>query len=115
MSRMFPAMLLLTLVAAAPAAAQNHGGAGGHGTATQTRTPSLYSGMETRRVKALSEEQIADLEGGRGMGLALAAELNGYPGPLHVLELAETLDLTDEQASWATECWSHEKGGHPDP
>ncbi|MBA3446034.1 MAG: hypothetical protein H0T56_00200 [Pseudaminobacter sp.] len=96
-SRTFPAILLLTLVAAVPAAAQNQGGAGGHGTAAQAHTPSLYSGMETRRVKALSEEQIADLEVGRGMGLALAAELNGYPGPLHVLELAETLDLTDEQ------------------
>lgn len=50
-------------------------------------------------MKALSKEQIADLEAGRGMGLALAAELNGYPGPLHVLELAKALDLTDEQVS----------------
>jgi hypothetical protein len=57
--------------------------------------------METRRVKALSDEQIADLEAGRGMGLALVAELNGYPGPSHVLELAEALDLTDEQ-EWRT-------------
>ena len=31
------------------------------------------------------------------MGLALAAELNGYPGPLHVLELAESLQVTPEQ------------------
>lgn len=31
------------------------------------------------------------------MGLALAAELNGYPGPLHVLELADALRLTPEQ------------------
>jgi Spy/CpxP family protein refolding chaperone len=31
------------------------------------------------------------------MGLALAAELNGYPGPLHVLELADRLQLTAEQ------------------
>jgi DNA invertase Pin-like site-specific DNA recombinase len=28
------------------------------------------------------------------MGLALAAELNGYPGPLHVLEMADRLQLT---------------------
>lgn len=55
--------------------------------------------METRPVKALSKEQIADLEAGRGMGLALAAELNGYPGPLHVLEFAKALNLTDEQVS----------------
>ena len=31
------------------------------------------------------------------MGLALAAELNGYPGPMHVLENADGLALTPEQ------------------
>ncbi len=31
------------------------------------------------------------------MGLALAAELNGYPGPRHVLDLAGQLNLTDDQ------------------
>src|SRR5437764_5080020 len=56
-----------------------------------------YSGLEARPIKALSDQQIADLKAGRGMGMALAAELNGYPGPLHVLELAEPLQLTDEQ------------------
>jgi len=56
-----------------------------------------YAGMQTRPLKALSAEQIADLKAGRGMGLALAAELNGYPGPSHVLELARELNLTDAQ------------------
>jgi hypothetical protein len=56
-----------------------------------------YSGMQTRPIKALSEQQVADLQAGRGMGLALAAELNGYPGPSHVLELADKLGLTAEQ------------------
>ena len=58
---------------------------------------SPYSGMQTRPIKALSEQQLADLKAGRGMGLALPAELNGYPGPAHVLELAEKLALTAEQ------------------
>ena len=31
------------------------------------------------------------------MGLALAGELNGYPGPKHVLELAKELNLTEAQ------------------
>ena len=31
------------------------------------------------------------------MGLALAGELNGYPGPKHVLELAAELDLSEDQ------------------
>src|SRR6516225_6367919 len=52
-----------------------------------------YAGMEQRDIKALSEREIADLRAGLGMGLALAAELNGYPGPLHVLELADQLEL----------------------
>jgi Spy/CpxP family protein refolding chaperone len=56
-----------------------------------------YAGMQGRTVKALSEQQIADLNAGRGMGMALAAELNGYPGPSHVLELADKLELTQEQ------------------
>ena len=56
-----------------------------------------YAGMQTRPIKALSEQQMADLNAGRGMGLALAAELNGYPGPVHVLELADKLDLSPDQ------------------
>src|SRR6185312_5504441 len=56
-----------------------------------------YAGLQDRSVKTLSDQQIADLNAGRGMGLALAAELNGYPGPSHVLELADKLDLTADQ------------------
>ena len=64
-------------------------------TAAIAQTP--YAGMQTRAIKALSEQQVADLGAGRGMGLALAAELNGYPGPSHVLELADRLELSAEQ------------------
>jgi hypothetical protein len=56
-----------------------------------------YAGLETRAIKTLSEQQIADLNAGRGMGLALAAELNGYPGPMHAIELADRLSLSPEQ------------------
>src|SRR3954451_16003752 len=65
--------------------------------AASAQTP--YAGMQARSIKALSDQQIADLTAGRGMGLALAAELNGYPGPSHVLELADKLDLSAEQRS----------------
>jgi len=58
---------------------------------------SPYAGMDTRPIKALSPQQVADLKAGRGMGLALPAELNGYPGPAHVLELATKLQLSDDQ------------------
>lgn len=56
-----------------------------------------YAGMEAREIKTLSPQEIADLRAGRGMGLALPAELNRYPGPMHVLELAEPLRLSPEQ------------------
>lgn len=65
--------------------------------ATAQEAARPYAGLEQRPIKALSEQATADLLAGRGMGLALAAELNGYPGPLHVLELADALALTEEQ------------------
>jgi len=58
---------------------------------------SPYAGLEGREIKALSPEQIQELQNGDGMGLALAAELNHYPGPRHVLELAHGLDLSARQ------------------
>lgn len=59
--------------------------------------PSPYAGQENRAIKALSPGEVDDLLAGRGMGLAKAAELNGYPGPAHVLELADRLALAPEQ------------------
>jgi hypothetical protein len=61
------------------------------------QSPQPYAGLQARAVKALSEQQIADLKAGRGMGLALAAELNGYPGPMHVLEHSNALSLSEAQ------------------
>ncbi len=63
---------------------------------------SPYAGQQNRVIKALSAEDIRDLAEERGMGMAKAAELNGYPGPAHVLELAAPLQLTTEQRA-ATE------------
>jgi Spy/CpxP family protein refolding chaperone len=79
-------LLVLVLLASTAAAGPSF---------AQSQQP--YAGLEGRPIKALSEQQIADLRAGRGMGLALAAELNGYPGPLHVLELADDLDLSSQQ------------------
>jgi Spy/CpxP family protein refolding chaperone len=62
-----------------------------------------YAGWQDRAIKALSAEQIDDLRQGRGMGLALPAELNGYPGPRHVLDLADPLELTPTQQAEAQE------------
>lgn len=93
---LFVALLILGLH---PTMAQDRGGlvTQGHSPALSAATASPYAGMEKRLVKALSDQQIADLKAGRGMSLALAAELNGYPGPLHVLEFADALRLLDNQ------------------
>lgn len=67
------------------------------------RAVSPYADQTTRSIKSLSDEEVADYLSGKGMGLAKAAELNGYPGPAHVLELAKQLALsaTQEQATEA--------------
>ncbi len=90
-------LLLLALLLAPPALAQHHPGHGAPPPAAGTP----YAGLESRSIKALSAEQQADLAAGRGMGLALAAELNGYPGPAHVLELAAALALRPDQHATA--------------
>lgn len=56
-----------------------------------------YASMEGREIKALSSEQIADLRDGKGMGASLPAELNGVPGPLHVLQMKERLRVNPDQ------------------
>jgi hypothetical protein len=58
-----------------------------------------YAGEQQRAIKSLSDSDVAGLLAGRGAGLAKAAELNGYPGPAHVLELAKDLHLSDAQAT----------------
>lgn len=89
--------LALQLTGNGAAWAQHQGMMPGHSAQSATITGSPYAGMERRAVKALADQEIADLKTGRGMGLALVAELNGYPGPSHVLELADALQLNNEQ------------------
>ncbi|MEM6647320.1 MAG: Spy/CpxP family protein refolding chaperone [Bacteroidota bacterium] len=48
-------------------------------------------------IKSLPLQQVEGYLAGRGLGYAKPAELNGYPGPKHVLELADSLALTPAQ------------------
>jgi Spy/CpxP family protein refolding chaperone len=71
-------------------------------TASESTIFSPYAGQEARDIKALSDEDIQGLLAGSGTpfgGMAKPAELNGYPGPRHVLDAAEggELELTSEQ------------------
>ena len=58
---------------------------------------SKYAGEEKREIKSLSETDIEELKNGKGWGLAKAAELNGLPGPAHLLEMKKEIDLNAEQ------------------
>jgi hypothetical protein len=75
---------LLVLSAVGPVAADN---------------VSPYRGQLNTEIRGLSDQEVSDLREGRGMGRARAAELNGYPGPRHVLDAAQAgqLALTPEQ------------------
>jgi len=82
--------LLLTFTISIPlsiSAQHNHG----------AQTP--YAGMQNRAIKSLSENDIKELRRGGGWGLALAAELNGMPGPAHMLELKEQIALNQDQVA----------------
>ena len=61
--------------------------------------PSPYAGQETRQIKSLSAKDVDDLRNGRGWGLAKAAELNGVPGPTHLLDLADEIGLDAAQVA----------------
>jgi hypothetical protein len=65
--------------------------------ASAANPASPYADQAARDIKALSAIEIADLLAGKGLGYAKAAELNGYPGPAHVLELADELQLSAGQ------------------
>lgn len=85
MTRHVPLAALVLLLVACPVGAAS------------PASPSPHAGQERREVKGLSAEEMADYAAGRGMGLARVAELNGYPGPMHVIELADRLQLTADQ------------------
>ncbi len=69
----------------------------GHGATPATGTPSAVRDDSAVTIRSLTPEEIAQIEQGQGAGLALPAELNGVPGPRHVLDLADDLGLSPEQ------------------
>lgn len=87
----------LVMAAAGPALAQSaHGHQ--HGGAAQPPGDSGDAPAH-RRVEVCLREFDQVVADGRGFGLAVPADQNGYPGPLHVRELEDGLQLTSEQES----------------
>jgi hypothetical protein len=87
--KLFCSAIALLFLAAAPAAAQH-----GH-----HQHQSKYAGQEKRNIKSLSPDDLAELRRGGGWGLAKAAELNGVPGPAHLLEMKDKIGLSAEQVA----------------
>jgi Spy/CpxP family protein refolding chaperone len=65
-----------------------HGHDGGH-----------ESGHQAAQACAVEFDKVVGE--GRGFGMAFAADQNGYPGPMHVLELKDRLKLTADQEAKA--------------
>ncbi len=63
--------------------------------ATAEKSP--YVERSALPIKALSAGTIEAYRNGTGNGMASPAELNGYPGPRHILDLADDLNVTPEQ------------------
>ena len=63
---------------------------------------SPYAGDQTRTIKSLSPADVDALTNGTGMGMAKAGELNGYPGPAHILGMSDMLKLSPDQKAAIT-------------
>ena len=88
MTRALLVVVAIATATAGPALAQSgHGHQHGGGGDAQAH----------QRVEACQREFDQVVADGRGFGLAFPADQNGYPGPLHVLELKDRLRLTPEQ------------------
>lgn len=85
MPRLLLAALLAVAITAPLRAQHEHGTHAAHGTADAD----VPTGLSAAEASGLAE--------GRGLGMAKPAEMNGYPGPLHVLDLADSLALSDRQ------------------
>ena len=62
-----------------------------------TPTPSAYVSLLDSEIRGLDQDTIEGYLTGKGLGQALPAELDGYPGPRHTIDMAEELELTEEQ------------------
>lgn len=87
---------VLALAASVASAGAQHGH---HQHGPSGQQISKYAGQQTRAIKSLSPADIAELRRGGGWGLARAAELNGIPGPAHILEMKERIHLTPDQTA----------------
>ena len=85
----------------ARAAQEGHGGHGGGAPSATPAAGTPYADPydPTAAIRSLTAEELAQVERGEGAGFALPAELNGVPGPRHVLDVADELALSGQQVT----------------
>jgi Spy/CpxP family protein refolding chaperone len=100
--RALVAIGVLTAVTVVPAgtARSQHGSGGhdpgGHGSSHAAGGHGAGTGHQSAQRCETEFEQV--IGQGRGFGMGFAADQHGYPGPMHVLELRDQLQLSAEQA-----------------
>ncbi len=67
---------------------------------------SPYAGEQARKIKSLSMDDVEELLSGGGWGLAKPAELNGMPGPGHLLDMQNQIMLSAEQINAIRKIWT---------
>lgn len=77
--------------------ASHHGQSGDASSRASGRSPYADDVDPGATIRSLTPEEVDQIERGEGASLALPAELNGVPGPRHVLDLADELGLSDQQ------------------
>ena len=90
----------LLALAVTASTAQHKGSGAGSGSGSGAPTP--YAGHDAREISAFSDDEVRQHREGRGLGYARPGEVNGYPGPMHILELGNGLGLTPEQRAAIT-------------
>jgi Spy/CpxP family protein refolding chaperone len=70
-----------------------------------------HASQQVYEIKTLPADEVKGLLNGDGMGMARAAELNHYPGPRHVLDLASQLQLSDAQRDKAQDIYDRMHNG----
>ncbi|MEK9138637.1 MAG: hypothetical protein AAB393_16055 [Bacteroidota bacterium] len=64
--------------------------------ASHVLVPLLFALASLARAQAIPPDKES-LENSEGAGMAAYADVNGYPGPKHILEMQDMLMLTEEQ------------------
>ena len=100
-------MLKTIMIAGCLAAASLNAQEMDHSQHHHTMDQSPYVDRKALPIKALTQETLDAYKNGTGGGMAVAAELNGYPGPRHILDMSDQLNLNADQKAKVQAIYDH--------